>query len=626
MDYSSSSSSTGERDRILINSKNRKRQEQWEFAGYGKVSNMDGVIEDTNLITEKPHQLGQVLATAISGNDITSSCLYVAGIVITTSGIFAPISLLMVAFVLYLFRNVYGEVGSALPLNGGAYNILLNTTTKFVATIAAILTLLSYIATAVVSASEAVEYAHTVIEEIPVLWGTIILLGIFALLNIMGIGESAVVALVIFVIHILTLTALVFICGYHWIVNVGFDTLLNNFEATWKISVPSDIFLGFCSGLLGVSGFETSANFIEEQKPGVFPKTLRNMWVAVTIFNPLIALIGLSIIPLDQIVASEKTFLATMGTVSAGKWLGIWVSIDATLVLSGAVLTSYVGVIGLVHRMTLDRVLPNFLLQKNSCRRTTHWIIIMFFLVTSALYLMVQENVTTLSAVYTVAFLSVMCLFAIGNMLLKYKRSDLPRDIKAKWWAVVLALGMCGSALVGNMMNNPSMIEIFFLYFSVGMAIAILMLARLRVLRILFNFLSKTFLARYLGGFLKQQIKEIKSTEMVFFTRKGELEVLNKGILYVSENELTNKLKIVHCYDEEQGPPANIVENVKILDETYPKMRIDLVLVCAEFSPDFVNYLSAQTGIQKNFMFIACPGSSFPHNIGAFGGVRLITH
>jgi hypothetical protein len=37
-------------------------------------------------------------------------------------------------------------------------------------------------------------------------------------------------------------------------------------------NVVSDIYFGYCSGLLGVTGFETSANYIEEQKDGVFPK------------------------------------------------------------------------------------------------------------------------------------------------------------------------------------------------------------------------------------------------------------------------------------------------------------------------------------------------------------------
>jgi hypothetical protein len=59
----------------------------------------------------------------------------------------------MVAIVLFLFRAIYSEVGTALPLNGGAYNCLLNATSKFVASLAACLTILSYTATAVVRKS-----------------------------------------------------------------------------------------------------------------------------------------------------------------------------------------------------------------------------------------------------------------------------------------------------------------------------------------------------------------------------------------------------------------------------------------------------------------------------------------
>lgn len=52
--------------------------------------------------------------------------------------------------------------------------------------------------------------------------------------------------------------------------------------------------------------------------------------------------------------------------------------------LSGAVLTSYVGVTGLLRRLALDRVLFQFLLAENR-RHTNHWIIIGFFIVVSAI-------------------------------------------------------------------------------------------------------------------------------------------------------------------------------------------------------------------------------------------------
>ena len=52
--------------------------------------------------SEKRH-LGQWLATAICGNDITSSCLYVAAIATVYAGVLAPIVLLLVGGVLYVF-------------------------------------------------------------------------------------------------------------------------------------------------------------------------------------------------------------------------------------------------------------------------------------------------------------------------------------------------------------------------------------------------------------------------------------------------------------------------------------------------------------------------------------------
>lgn len=42
-------------------------------------------------------------------------------------------------------------------------------------------------------------------------------------------------------------------------------------------TVLTALFFGYSSAMLGVTGFETSANFVEEQKPGVYPRTLRNM-------------------------------------------------------------------------------------------------------------------------------------------------------------------------------------------------------------------------------------------------------------------------------------------------------------------------------------------------------------
>lgn len=65
------------------------------------------------------------------------------------------------------------------------------------------------------------------------------------------------------------------------------------------------LFYGFSAGMLGVTGFETAANYIEEQKPGVYVKVLRNMWFSVFIFNPLMSLITFGCLDMDYILANQ---------------------------------------------------------------------------------------------------------------------------------------------------------------------------------------------------------------------------------------------------------------------------------------------------------------------------------
>jgi amino acid transporter len=335
-----------------------------DFAGWGTVERFDTLDEGGE---EGEHgggsghtKLGEFASTAICGNDITSSCLYVAALCSLYAGPYAFLCLGIVAAMLYLFRNIYAEVGTALPLNGGAYNALLNTTSKYRASLAACLTILSYMATACISAYEAMHYAHNLWHGLPVVVATVCLLGFFALLSIVGITESAVVAIGIFVFHMVTLVLLVGSAIFRW----GFN--MDQFWQNWNAGPPQGstltmaILFGFAAGLLGISGFESSANFIEEQEKGVFPKTLRNMWIAVALFNPLISFLATCVMPMRHALdasgaAPREDFLAYMGELTAGPWLKLLVSVDAVLVLSGAVLTAYVGVIGLMRRMALDR-------------------------------------------------------------------------------------------------------------------------------------------------------------------------------------------------------------------------------------------------------------------------------
>ena len=574
--------------------------------------------------------LGELPATAICGNDITSSCLYVSALAIIAAGQWAPVALLIVAAVLFLFRRIYAEVVGALPLNGGAYNALLNTTSKFRASIAACLTILSYMATAVISASEAMHYAHSLWHGMHVIGATIGLLGLFMVLSILGITESAIVAIGIFLFHLVTLTLLLFVGGYYLATSeAGLGILTSNFDHPLaEGSLTAALFFGFCAAMLGISGFESSSNFVEEQKPGVFPKTLRNMWIAVSIFNPLIALLALSLIHIPDVEEHKNALLAHMGGVAGGRWFSILISVDAILVLSGAVLTSFVGVNGLVRRMTLDRCLPQFLLKTNR-RGTTHRIIISFFVLAVSVLLITKGDLDALAGVYLISFLSVMALFALGNVLLKVSRARLPRPDQASWISVIIAITAVLAGLTGNIFKHPDYFGVFLRYFVPAMLIIILMLNRITLLKacLFFVRIISTSISKFMhnrADSIRAKIDEINSQQMVFFTRGDNIANLNNAMLYVKRNEQTSRIKFVTVVDAPENVPEKLAEEIQFLDKAYPSIDIEFVVVEGTFGPEVIQQLSDEWNIPTNLMFIGSHGGKFEYDQAKLGGVRLI--
>jgi len=569
-------------------------------------------------------RLGQWLATAICGNDITSSCLYVAAIASVYAGVLAPIVLLLVGGVLYLYKKVYTEVVEALPLNGGAYNCLLNSTSKLTASLAACMTILSYIATAVISAKTAVEYLHHLMPVFPVIPTTIGILALFAVLTIIGITESAWVALLIFLFHMITLITFCL---------TGFASLPGHFHiamANLQTMPHGDgllmaVFMGFSAALLGVSGFESSANFVEEQRPGVFRKTLRNMLIAVVIFNPLTSILSLSLLPLPEIISHKEYLLAHVAMDTGGPLLADMVIVDAVAVLSGAVLTSFVGVTGLVRRMALDQCFPRFLLRSNR-QGTHHRIIIVFMLLCSSILLVTGGSLLNLAGVYTISFLGVMTLFAFGNILLKVKRKELKRTYRAGWLAVLAAMGATSLGIVGNVMIDYRNVLFFSDYFVPTVLIVIAMYLRIPIMKAILN-LANVLMTKILlfRTSVIDKITAITGQRIILFTRGGRLDRLHEAFRYILKNESSRNIILIHLYERvEDNEEKAIEEALHALRQIFPALNVEFVVRQGQFGPQMVDALSQEYGVLKNSMFIGAPEDKHHFSLEQLGDVRII--
>ena len=574
--------------------------------------------------TEPKKRLSQWLATGICGNDITSSCLYVSAIAAVYAGVLAPVVLLMVVGVLYLYKKIYTEVVEALPLNGGTYNALLNSTSKFAAALAACMTILSYIATAVISSKTAAEYLHTIFPSFGVMEGTILILGIFATLAIIGITESAVVALTIFIIHMSTL-AVFCVLGFIKLPS-DFHILKANLST---LPVGKDLLiaisLGFSAALLGISGFESSSNFVEEQDVGVFRKTLRNMLIAVAVFNPLVSILSLNLLPLAEIVGHKDYLLSEMAHLMAGQTFKVIIVLDATLVLSGAVLTSYVGVTGLVHRMALDQVLPQFFLKK-SRRNTSHRIIIAFFLLCSSILLVTKGSLLSLAGVYTISFLGVMTLFGIGNILLKTRRKELKRTYRAGWVTTIIAILATTFGMVGYAIIKFKYLSYFMWYFIPTVLLVVLMYMRIPIYRTILQLLNNV-MVKFLvwRTIVIDRITALTEQRVVLFARGGDLRRLHVAFNYIVNNESSRSVVIFHLYPNPgQSDEEEIKHSLEALEEIFPKLKVKFVAREGKFGPEIIEAVSKEFGVPANNIFIGAPEEKHAFSIRDLGGVRVI--
>lgn len=580
-------------------------------------------------VAQKAHtKLNQWFATAICGNDILSSIFYVAGIATVYAGAYAPFVLAFIALVLFFYKSVYTEVVEALPTNGGAYNCLLNATSKNLAALAGTTTVLSYIATSVISGESAMQYLYSILHT-PVIPLTIVVLGIFALLVISGIKDSAKVALGIFTLHVVVLILFVLL-GVWYFIHGGHSYFMQNFTASIPLvkrvgGILPALFFGFAASLLGVSGYESSANFVEEQDRGVFRKTLRNMLILVAIFNPIIALLVQNAMPFAALLKSQDFLLSNAARIFAGGWFQYVVVIDAVLVLCGAVLTGFVGVSGLLYRMTTDGCFPSAFAKVNK-KGSYPYIIIAFFILCTSILLLTHGKLLSLAGVYTIAFLSVMTLFAFGNLLMRETRKDLKRTYNAPLVFVVLAFLSTAAGILGNIEISPENVHYFLSYFIP----AILVVFATIYLDVVLRFLTRVtsvipFVSKYFNS-LYEKIND--NGQFVVFIH--HVDRLYKILDYINRNEIGRHVYLIHCTSGSKKETTSHYKELErvlpVLQKTgvFPKFDLHIMYKDQPFGPEIVEEVAKELKIQKNRILIGSIHEEHPFDYDQLGGVRII--
>lgn len=370
------------------------------------------------------------LAAGIVGADIGTSVFYSTGVVKPLVGFAAPLVILVVCLLMWFFKATYEEGCAASPFNGGAYMMVLQTVGRRVAMIVGALTILSYLATAAVSALSGAFYIDSFDNALDwpvanVVGVSVIPVVVFGLLNIIGIKEPA---MIVFAVALLHFTLLLGMDAYGLVLcfqkNVNFGRI---FEGIGNIP-PLSLLQGFAAAFLGITGFESAAQIVEQLKSPTW-KTLKQVYLSIVILvgitAPLTSFLCITLLTDAQLKLYQNSLLSGLAYVEGGPTLLMVLVVDAALTLFAAVNTAYVGCIGLCTTMAKQGNLPGIFL-----RRWAHkvplfqgypYVVLAFMAISIMMIVVLPGQVENLGQVYGMAFLAVMLSFCLGVMLLRIR-------------------------------------------------------------------------------------------------------------------------------------------------------------------------------------------------------------
>lgn len=313
---------------------------------------------------------------------------------------------------------------------------------------------------------------------------------------------------------------------------------------------------------------------------------MNNMFGFLLAINTPMTLLATVLVPLPVIQNNAANVVSILGEYAAGggRWLRLWIMIDAVIVLCAGVLTGLIGAIGLVQRMASDGILPKFFLIRNRYTGSYQFIVLVFLVLSITLYAITGGDTSSLSGVFAVAFLGSLSAFAAANIIIKYKRGRLPRLNRVSLLTAICTLLTLLATLVGNIVIDPMIAEYFVIYFAVVLIVVLVMLKRCWLWKLCYWLFDQMgLLHRYpsfsekVENFIVGQIKRIRKNPVVFFTKTDEPHVLNMALTYVKVNEDAGQVKFIHLYQNPHDIPENLEAHHRMLDEIYPKIQIDLV-------------------------------------------------
>lgn len=379
-------------------------------------------------VEEKNHlrQLSPLLVWAVVFADIGTSVYYVPGVLYSDPRIrdLAPffIGITLVGFVFLAAK--YIEICWRNPDGGGVVSIASQAISPNWGAFGGLLITISYFLTAAISTVSGLHYLGSVfpiIDEHVVLL-TVGTLALLALVNIIGIRESATLSLVI---AAAALAANLLVVGAFLVQARPDQWSALGATLTQARSMSTETFLvGFGGAWLAFSGLESISQLSPAMKLPIAKTASRGMWLVVgTVLatSPILTLLAVGILEPAVKESSSERFISELGFVLGGLPVKIAVVVAASSLLLFAANTAIIGSYHVFLALAERHYLPGAIAVRNRRFRTPHVAILVATIVPMLVVVITAGDLAALAAMYAFGLMGAFVLSSFGLDVLRWR-------------------------------------------------------------------------------------------------------------------------------------------------------------------------------------------------------------
>ncbi len=417
-------------------------------------------------------QLTPLLVWAVVFCDIGTSVYYVPGILYKQVGDTAPL-FVFAAMVGFLFLAAkYVEICWRNPDGGGVVSVATQAFTPLVGCIGGLLITVDYFLTSAISSVSGIHYLGSVFPSLEdhVVALSIATLLFLAIVNTIGVRESAALALVMAVVAFFVDAVVVGIVGWNMSAE-QWAAVRSNLAQFGGLSGQA-MLVGFSGAWLAFSGLESISQLSPAMRlpiPATAKRGMRYVVLTVVATAPVLTLLTVALLPVITKQQQDERFISQLGALFGGRAVEVAVVLTASSLLVFAANTAIIGGYHVFLALAEKGFMPRAIAHRNRKFGTPQIAIIVTTLVPTAIIFYAGGDTETLGNLYAFGLLGCFVLSSGGLDVIRWRNGERG----TRFWIGIATTAMVLTAWATNLVYKQQATIFGSLLVGIGLLLAL---------------------------------------------------------------------------------------------------------------------------------------------------------